>query len=218
MAMSSYYNDTLYPLQNKVLKLIANLQTPFYLTGGTALSRCYFNHRYSDDLDFFVNKDPNFIKYSEIIISGFSKEFEVETIIKSESYISLKVNKILKIDLVNGVQFRYGELQNKEIFSKVDNIENILSNKLSALISRDEAKDVVDIWVIAKNIKINWKNIFLSANSKAVGIFPPDIAKRLVEFPTQLLDRIKWIDGKEPDIKTFQNDLSLICDSLLATK
>lgn len=218
MAMNSYYNDTLYPLQDKVLKLIDTLQTPFYLTGGTALSRCYFNHRYSDDLDFFVNKDPNFIKYSEILISNLSKDFEVETVIKSESCVSLKINKILKIDLVNDVQFRYGELQKQEFFSKVDNIENILSNKLSALISRDEAKDVVDIWVIAKSNEINWKDIFLSANSKAVGIFPPDIAKRLVEFPTELLDRIKWIEGKEPDIKAFQTDLNLICDSLLATK
>ena len=146
------------------------------------------------------------------------KDFEVETIIKSESFVSLKINKILKIDLVNDVQFRYGDLQKQEIFSKVDNIENILSNKLSALISRDEAKDVVDIWVIAKNNKIDWKNIFLSANSKAVGIFPPDVAKRLVEFPIEMLERIKWIEGKEPDIKTFQSDLNLICDSLLATK
>ena len=218
MAMNSYYNDTLYPLQNKVLKIIDTLQTPFYLTGGTALSRCYFNHRYSDDLDFFVNKDPNFIKYSELLISGLVKEFEVETVIKAESYVSLKINKILKIDLVNDVQFRFGELKKQEVFSKVDNIENILSNKLSALISRDEAKDVVDIWIIAKNNKINWKDIFLSANSKAVGIFPPDVAKRLVEFPIVLLDRIKWIEGKEPDIKTFQKDLNLICDSLLATK
>ncbi len=86
------------------------------------------------------------------------------------------------------------------------------------MISRDEAKDVVDIWVIAKNNKIDWKSIFVSANSKAVGIFPPDVAKRLVEFPIELLERIKWIEGKEPDIKTFQNDLNLICDSLLATK
>ncbi|MCD4795127.1 MAG: nucleotidyl transferase AbiEii/AbiGii toxin family protein [Bacteroidales bacterium] len=29
---------------------------PFYLTGGTALVRFYLNHRYSEDLDFFVNK------------------------------------------------------------------------------------------------------------------------------------------------------------------
>src|SRR3989344_2719770 len=186
MAMNSYYNDTLYPLQNKALELIDTLQTPFYLTGGTALSRCYFTHRYSDDLDFFVNKDSNFIKHSETLISNLMKDFEVEIIIKSESYVSLKINKVLKIDLVNDVQFRYGKLQKTEIFSKIDNIENILSNKLSALISRDEAKDVVDIWVIAKNNKIDWKDIFLSANSKAVGIFPTDIAKRLVEFPVEL--------------------------------
>ena len=218
MAMNSYYNDTLYLLQDKVLKLIDTLKTPFYLTGGTALSRCYYNHRYSDGLDFFVNKNLNFIKYSGEIIFSLSKDFEVETIIKSESYVSLKLNKILKIDLVNDVQFRYGDLQEKEIFSKVDNIENILSNKLSALISRDEAKDVVDIWVIAKSNKIDWKDIFLSANSKAVGIFQPDVAKRLVEFPIELLNRIKWVDGKEPDTKTFQAYLNLICDSLLTTK
>ncbi|MDO8609817.1 MAG: nucleotidyl transferase AbiEii/AbiGii toxin family protein, partial [bacterium] len=156
--MNSYYNATLYPLQDKVLKLIDLLKTPFYLTGGTALSRCYFNHRYSDDLDFFVNKDLNFAKLSEQILSNLMKNFKVEVIIKTESYISIKVNKILKIDLVNDVQYRYGELEEKKIFSKVDNVKNILSNKLSALISRDEAKDVVDIWVIAKNSKIDWKD------------------------------------------------------------
>lgn len=218
MAMNSYYNDTLYPLQDNVLKLVDELQTPFYLTGGTALSRCYFNHRYSDDLDFFVNKNPNFIKFSEQILFNIMKKFEAEIIIKSDSYVSIRANKILKIDLVNDVQYRYGELEKKKIFSKVDNVKNILSNKLSALISRNEAKDVVDIWIIAKNNKINWKDIFLSANSKAVGIFPPDIARRLIEFPIELLERIKWAENKKPAINNFQTDLNLICDSLLATK
>jgi len=216
--MNSYYNDTLYPLQDKVLKLIDELKTPFYLTGGTALSRCYFNHRYSDDLDFFVNKDINFVKSAEQILSNLMKKFEVEIIIKSESYISIKVNRILKIDLVNDVQYRYGQLEEKKIFSKVDNVKNILSNKLSALISRDEAKDVVDIWVITKNNRIDWKDIFLSASSKAVGIFPPDIAKRLIEFPIELLERIKWVENKKPDTNDFKIDLNSICDSLLATK
>ncbi len=32
------------------------LETPFYLTGGTALSRHYFNHRYSDDIVLFVTQ------------------------------------------------------------------------------------------------------------------------------------------------------------------
>ncbi len=53
-----YYTTSLYPLQDGILKIVTHLNTPFYLTGGTALSRCFFHHRYSDDLDFFVNADP----------------------------------------------------------------------------------------------------------------------------------------------------------------
>jgi hypothetical protein len=36
---------------------------PFYLTGGTALGRYYLGHRYSEDLDFFVNADPIYKDY-----------------------------------------------------------------------------------------------------------------------------------------------------------
>ena len=59
---------------------------------------------------------------------------------------------------------------------------------------------------------------YIFANSKAVGIFPPDIAKRLIEFPIELLERIKWVENKKPTIKDFQTDLNSICDSLLAAK
>lgn len=50
-----YYEKSLYPLQNGVLSIVQNAAgTPFFLTGGTALSRYYTHHRYSDGLDFFV--------------------------------------------------------------------------------------------------------------------------------------------------------------------
>ena len=54
----NYYSDKLYPFQDEVLGAIQSLKSGFYLTGGTALGRCYLNHRYSDDLDFFVNDVP----------------------------------------------------------------------------------------------------------------------------------------------------------------
>ncbi|MCF8114696.1 MAG: nucleotidyl transferase AbiEii/AbiGii toxin family protein [Desulfotignum sp.] len=46
----NYYSDKLYPFQDAVLGEMQSLKTGFYLTGGTALGRCYRNHRYSDDL------------------------------------------------------------------------------------------------------------------------------------------------------------------------
>jgi len=213
--MNSYYSDTLYPLQDRVLKVLDTLETPFYLTGGTALSRCYFNHRYSDDLDLFVNKEPRFGALAERIVNGLGFEFEVEVVLKSESYYSLMINKILKLEMVNDVAFRAGELERKDIFSRVDNVLNILSNKLSAIISRDEPKDVVDIWVISKKTPVNWPSIFQAVGSKAVGIFPPGVAERLVGFPTGLLKRVKWVEGKQPNADQFMADIGDICDAML---
>ncbi len=40
--------------QDRVLKALAGRTGSFYLAGGTALARCYFQHRESDDLDFFA--------------------------------------------------------------------------------------------------------------------------------------------------------------------
>lgn len=213
--MSSYYTDTLYPLQDKVLRTIGSLKTPFYLTGGTALSRCYLNHRYSDDLDFFVNNEPLFLTRVTSIIASLQKEFAIEVLMKSESYVSLRVNTILKVDFVNDVSFRFGELTNTLIYSQVDNLENILSNKLSALISRDEPKDVVDIWMIVKKIRPDWKKIFSDVGSKAVGIFPLDVAQRLTHFPLEMINFIKWQEGMKPEEATLKREIGALCDSML---
>lgn len=213
--MNSYYTDTLYPIQNKVLTLIDGLKTPFYLTGDTALSRCYFHHRYSDDLDFFVNKEKGFRTWSEKIITELIIHFDTQVTIKSESYVSIMIDGMLKVDFVNDVQYKFGGFEKKDIFSKVDVVENILSNKISAVVSRDEPKDVVDIWIIATNSTIDWKSIFIAANSKAVGIFPPDAAQRIEEFPIELLSKIKWVDEKKPTPEKFKNDLYAICSEFL---
>ena len=62
--MNLYKKDysKLYLLQDKFLSWWVALDLPFYLTGGTALGRFYLNHRYSEDLDFFVNNEPEFSK------------------------------------------------------------------------------------------------------------------------------------------------------------
>lgn len=63
---AEHYNNVLYPLQDKVFPLFND--TPFYLTGGTALSRGYFNHRYSDDLDYqLIDSDIKWVAPIESI-------------------------------------------------------------------------------------------------------------------------------------------------------
>lgn len=69
ISSSDYYVANLYKLQDGILNIIRKLNVPFYLTGGTALSRGYYNYRFSDDLDFFLNADENFSKYADIVLS-----------------------------------------------------------------------------------------------------------------------------------------------------
>lgn len=65
-SFGNYYTEKLYPLQDGVMKIVKDLQLPFYLTGGTALSRFYYHHRYSDDLDYFVNnRKPEYCKMGD---------------------------------------------------------------------------------------------------------------------------------------------------------
>lgn len=70
-----FYKDNLYPLQDKVLKVIGTSDTPFYLTGGTVLGRFLLNHRYSDDLDFFLNSDSDFKEHTDKLIEHLKLSF-----------------------------------------------------------------------------------------------------------------------------------------------
>jgi predicted nucleotidyltransferase component of viral defense system len=55
----------LYALQDSVLNAIAGQEHGFYLTGGTALGRGYYQHRYSEDLDFFSNDSADFVLWRD---------------------------------------------------------------------------------------------------------------------------------------------------------
>jgi predicted nucleotidyltransferase component of viral defense system len=55
----SFYLDQFYPFQDQVLYDFAAIETGSFLSGRTALLRGYRNHRFSEDLDFFVNDDAN---------------------------------------------------------------------------------------------------------------------------------------------------------------
>ena len=108
----NYYQNILYPLQDKVLRVVEKLPVDFYLTGGTVLSRAYLNHRYSDDLDFFVNQNPNFEKQVELIIRSLKNEKTgIEIAVTGDSFARVFVQHeeaVLKIDFVNDVPYRTG--------------------------------------------------------------------------------------------------------------
>jgi predicted nucleotidyltransferase component of viral defense system len=161
-----YYQNTLYPLQDKVLSFILRLPVDFYLTGGTALSRVYLHHRYSDDLDFFVNDSNDFKIQMNQVLEGLKKakfHFSIITIDEGFARILIKEGEArLKLDFVNDVTFRSGSLISTDLFLRTDNIENILSNKITAL-GRSVAKDLIDIIYICGVHAFDWEKIMSDA-------------------------------------------------------
>ena len=84
MVNSAFYFDILYPFQDRVIKVINQADTDFYLTGGTAASRGYLEHRFSDDLDYFVDDDNRFGLWVERLIQALNKEWACDVLMKEE--------------------------------------------------------------------------------------------------------------------------------------
>ena len=222
-----FYTDILYPFQDGILRIVKELNTPFYLTGGTALSRYYFNHRFSDDLDLFVNNDDSYDRYVDLIFQAFEKAqksgkfaIDYQHLRKEEQYAQfflLQETALpdkpveLKLDIVNDLASHYGEFEYHEALGRIDSWRNILSNKLSAIF-RYEAKDYVDIWMISKKRVFNWKDIIQEAKTKEAGIDPIVIYEILMSFPPDVLSSIKW--NIKVDEKIFVNDLFIIANDI----
>jgi len=213
----NFYLKELYPLQDSILNLINTLETNFYLTGGTALSRCYLNHRYSDDLDFFVNDNSSFSEEALRIQEELHNNFDIEIQRVSERFRRLFIHHKtcnLKIEFINDVPAYFGELQTWKNFNTVDNPLNILSNKITAVMDRDEVKDFADIFAIAYYMgEIDWREMFVSASSKSAGIFAPLFAERLANFDFNRLEQIKWY--KEYDWRLLDNKRNEILESIV---
>lgn len=217
-----YYTKNLYPLQDGILNIVKELKLPFYLTGGTALNRNYFRHRYSDDIDLFVNKDINFNQHIEALYKVLQEKqraglfsIDYQRTRRSENFFQLFILKEdveLKIDLVNDVASHYGDFINNHVLGKIDSLRNILSNKLSAIF-RYEPKDVVDVWIICKNLKCNLREIIDEAKSKEAGVDPVAIYEILSSFPLDKLSIIKWIE--KPETEIFKKEIMQIAEDIL---
>jgi hypothetical protein len=213
---SRFYEESLYPLQNGVLRVLNSCKTRFFLTGGTALSRAYYGHRYSDDLDFFVNDDPEFHAQVDLALTALKADgfiWNTNTNFTSrDAFLSLKVRRaetetLLKLDFVNDVAPHFGGFTATELFGRTDSVRNILSNKLSALF-RDAAMSVADIREIALHETIDWAEIISEARQKEAGIELPVVAEILGGLPRHEFDAIRWIN--DPGWEVFKADIDRI--------
>ncbi len=224
MNMSGIDYRKLYQIQDKILLALKPVLSDFYLTGGTALGRFYLNHRYSEDLDFFLNKSEAFhflIKDIEKVLSRNFLLLKNESIIFNDyvRYYIEDEQSVLKIEFVNDIAYRCG-IPNRYQYGYIDTPLNILTNKLTAIASRDEPKDVFDIYALSRQYSFNWLEVFSEAKNKVI-INEIDVEKRIKSFPVLVFQEVDWhvlpvdINIISNAIQTIANDFLLGSDNSL---
>lgn len=125
----------------------------FYLTGGTALAACYYNHRNSEDIDLFTR---NPFRQETIIemMASYAKYMHatasyrvVDTSLRYD--LVLPHHQKLKVDFVH---YEFDQLEKPKLLDglMVDSIEDIATNKLLTISQRTASKDYVDLYFILK--------------------------------------------------------------------
>lgn len=213
------YNK-LYQLQDKFLSWWVSLELPFYLTGGTALGRFYLNHRFSDDLDFFTNADSQYTNSIAELTSKIKGQFEVnmQQSLFADDFTRFFITEddlFLKIELINDVEYYAGKPAAYK-YGFIDTPLNILSNKLTALVGRDEPKDIFDIIHISASYSFNWMDVFNHAKQKAV-INELDVEQRLALFPIEWLENVNWL-ASPINLEKYRIALNKIADDFLIGK
>lgn len=140
----------------------------FFLTGGTALSVFYLYHRTSEDLDFFTINYADLANVSDTLRRTYQDNLIL--IQSSPMFLSYLINDV-KVDFVIDPMSETNEPYDYTLKTgrtlKLDLIDNISSNKLTAMVSRFEIKDIVDFYYISKAFWNHSKKIFMECYERA---------------------------------------------------
>ena len=136
--------------QRELLKEIFKflLKSSIYLTGDTCLSVFYLNHRKSKDIDIFFTKKIDLLKFV-----SFFRKFQTEIIIESSRFCSY-MSKNIKLNFVYESSRLLSKLKIIKIddtFIRLDTLENITINKIKAIATRYDVKDLFDLGILFSN-------------------------------------------------------------------
>ncbi|MDP2860389.1 MAG: nucleotidyl transferase AbiEii/AbiGii toxin family protein [bacterium] len=131
-----------------------SLSSRFYLSGGTALINYYIPYRYSEDLDFFSEKEVDTGEITVFIRSVKNKlgyaTFDFNTAYnRNLFFLNFNNNSILKTEFTY-FPFPPIEKPKKREGVMVDSILDIAVNKLFTIYQKPRSRDFMDLYMIHK--------------------------------------------------------------------
>nr|MBA2735145.1 nucleotidyl transferase AbiEii/AbiGii toxin family protein [Pyrinomonadaceae bacterium] len=179
-------------LQKDFLREFFRRENRFFLSGGVALVGFYFGHRETHDLDLFTLE--NEIENGFRLTNEVAKELNasVESIQTSPDFRRLLVRRgaeAIVVDLVREYVFQISPEKPTINGIRIDSAEEILANKLCALLSRSEVRDLVDVRELEK-AGFNLEDALAAAQRKDTGLTAAQLA--------WVLNQIKFGDDATP--------------------
>lgn len=183
MALSS--KDVLSALQWEFLSFFFQGAPPFFLTGGTALSAFYLQHRYSEDLDLFTLDSDAFDRVPLYVADTTAKltasVASLQTAPQFRRYQLSRKGESVIVDFVREVVPQISEEKNRFDGIVVDTLDDITANKICTVISRAEIKDYIDLYFLGR-AGYPLENYIESAQRKDAGVSQAMLAYLLSEL------------------------------------
>ena len=186
--------------QKNILSLLANeavIADNFYLTGGTVLAEFYLNHRLSEDLDFFSEKEIE-AKAVSAVLKKIQSKAKIESFRYEQSFnrnlFFLEIgNDTIKTEFTY-FPFTIIEAGEKIEQLRVDSLIDIAVNKLFTIYQKPRSRDFIDLYCILEKQK-EWTIANLIDNARAkfdYHIDPLQLASQFIkaetlkDYPTML--------------------------------
>lgn len=203
----------------------SELSKHFYWSEGTLLAYHYFQHRFSEDLDFF-SEDlfPDEFIASEIFrikkMTGAIKVTEHKRLNRHQFVFDFDKNS-LKIEFI---YFPFPSIEPKKTLRafdiKIDSLKDIAANKTHAAFERSEPKDIFDLYFILKKDSISFTGLFRLVERKfGVQIDPVSFGAKVLSSAAQL-QKIQplMFSKKKHQIQEIENFFRAVIFSYLKKK
>lgn len=200
-----YYQQVLYPLQDEVFAIARVYEQNLYLTGSTALARFHFQHRLSEDLDFFTTTDDLKLIANDLrlrlINAGYNVEVEKLEVYFARLYL-VQSDATLKIEFAKEFNL-VDPLQQTAAGIYINSLEDIGANKITAFEDRAAIKDIVDLYYITQQLP--FARLFELADQKRV----PIAYEELLALNTMGITGQTWLTKLIPTsaLATFVSEL-----------
>lgn len=203
--MANYH---LSALQLDFLHAFFQREHRFFLTGGAALVGFHLGHRETHDLDLFTLDDVMTEGYTVVTEVAQQLGAALESLQTSPDFRRLLLRRDSEAIVIDLVRERVAQavLEKKVVGEiRVDPPEEILANKLCALLSRSEVRDLVDVRAL-ESIGYRAEDALPAAQQKDRGLTPAQLSWVLeqIEFGEDL---IPPGDVSREELRNYLDDL-----------